>query len=208
LSPDEKWALALLLTSPPQLALLPTGAGEPKQLSRDPIEYQRAWWFPDGQRLLVAGSEPGHSTRLYIRDLEGGRLQPVTPEKIEVYVGQNPLSPDGKWIAANEAGKKACLYPVEGGEPRSISGIADGEAPIQWSADGHSIFVRRWDEMPVRVYRLDLATGRRDLWKQIMPGDSTGVVQIRGVLPTRDGRAYAYSYMRILSDLYVVDGLK
>ena len=208
LSPDGKWALALLLTTPPQLTLLPTGVGEPRQLSRDSIDYQRVWWFPDGKRLLVSGSEPGHGNRLYVRDLEGGKLQPVTPERIEVGVGQNILSPDGKWIAAGEAGKKACLYPVEGGEPRPIPGIADGDAPIQWSDDGHSLFVRRWDELPARIYRLDLASGRRDLWKQIMPGDPTGVVQIRGVLPARDGRAYAYSYMRILSQLYVVEGLK
>ena len=86
ISPDGKWVLALVPTSPPQLSLLPTGAGEPRILSRDSIDYQRAWWFPDGKRILVAGSEPGHSTRLYVRDLEGGKLQPVTPEKMEVSV--------------------------------------------------------------------------------------------------------------------------
>jgi hypothetical protein len=62
--------------------------------------------------------------------------------------------------------------------------------------------------MPARVFRLDLGTGRRELWKQIMPADRTGVIDIRGILPTPDGRAYAYSYLRILSELYVVEGLK
>ena len=94
-----------------RLAVAPTGAGEPKMLSRDSIDYQRAWWFPDGKRILVAGSEPGHSTRLYVRDLEGGKLQPVTPEKIEVSVGQDILSPDGKWIAVSEAGSKSQAIP-------------------------------------------------------------------------------------------------
>jgi serine/threonine protein kinase len=208
ISPDGKWVLALVPTSPPQLSLLPTGAGEPRMLSRDSIDYQRAWWFPDGKRILVAGSEPGHSTRLYVRDLEGGKLQPVTPEKIEVSVGEDILSPDGKWIAISEAGQNARLYPVDGGEPRPISGIAEGDVPIQWAADGQSLYVRRWDEMPARVFRLDLETGRRELWKQIMPADHTGVVEIRGILPTPDGRAYAYSYLRVLSELYVVEGLK
>ena len=97
---------------------------------------------------------------------------------------------------------------MDGGEPRPISGIAEGEVPIQWTADGRSLYVRRWDEMPARVFRLDLETGRRELWKQIMPADHTGVVQIRGILPTPDGRAYAYSYLRVLSELYVVEGLK
>jgi len=177
-------------------------------LSRDLVNYQRAWWFPDGKRILVAGSEPGHSTRLYVRDLEGGKLQPVTPEKVEVSTAENILSPDGKWIAVSEAGQNARLYPVDGGEPRPISGIAEGEVPVQWTSDGRSLYVRRWDEMPARVFRLDLATSRRELWKQIMPADHTGVIAIRGILPTPDGRAYAYSYLRVLSELYVVEGLK
>jgi eukaryotic-like serine/threonine-protein kinase len=208
ISPDGKWVLALVPTSPPQLGLLPTGAGEPRMLSRDSIDYQRAWWFPDGKRILVAGSEPGHSSRIYVRDLDGGKLQPVTPEKVEVSIGQDILSPDGKWIAVSEADQKAKLYPVDGGEPRPISGIAEGDVPVQWTADGRSLYVRRWDEMPARVFRLDLETGRRELWKQIMPADHTGVVKISGMLPTPDGRAYGYSYMRILSQLYAVEGLK
>jgi serine/threonine protein kinase len=208
ISPDGKWVLTLVPTSPPQLSLLPTGAGEPRMLSRDSIDYQRAWWFPDGKRILVAGSDRGHSTRLYVRDLDGGKLQPLTPENIEVSVGHDILSPDGKWIAISEAGQNARLYPVDGGEPRPISGVAEGDVPIQWTADGRSLYVRRWDEMPARVFRLDLGTGRRELWKQIMPADRTGVIDIRGILPTPDGRAYAYSYLRILSELYVVEGLK
>jgi hypothetical protein len=62
--------------------------------------------------------------------------------------------------------------------------------------------------MPVRIFRLDPATGRRELWKQIMPADHTGVVEIRGFLPTPDGRAYAYSDVRVLSNLYVAEGLR
>jgi WD40 repeat protein len=208
ISPDGKWVLALVPTSPPQLSLLPTGAGEPRMLSRDSIDYQRAWWFPDGKRILVAGSEPGHSSRLYVRNLEGGKLEPVTPENIEVSIAEDILSPDGKWIAVSEAGQNARLYPVEGGEPRPISGIAEGDVPIQWTPDGRSLYVRRWDEVPARVFRLDIGTGRRELWKQIMPSNHTGVVKISGILPTPDGRAYGYSYLRVLAELHVVEGLK
>src|SRR5260370_22323112 len=37
LSPDGKWALTVMLT-PPQLMMLPFGAGDPRSLSRCPIE--------------------------------------------------------------------------------------------------------------------------------------------------------------------------
>jgi hypothetical protein len=40
-----------------------------------------------------------------------------------------------------------------------------------------------------------------------MPADSAGVVEIVSVVLTADGSNYAYSYHRILSDLFLVDGL-
>src|SRR5437016_14636359 len=56
LSPDGKWALSVLFT-PPQLALLPTGAGEARSLERGPIEQYsgKASWFPDGKRVVFQG---------------------------------------------------------------------------------------------------------------------------------------------------------
>jgi hypothetical protein len=38
--------------------------------------------------------------------------------------------------------------------------------------------------------------------------DRGRVVQMRGIQPSRDARAYAYRYLRVLFELYVVDGLK
>jgi len=51
-------------------------------------------------------------------------------------------------------------------------------------------------------------TGQRTLWKQLMPPDPAGVEYVGPILPTPDGKAYVYGYRRMLSDLYVVDGLK
>jgi hypothetical protein len=58
------------------------------------------------------------------------------------------------------------------------------------------------------VYRLNLNNGQRTLWKQLMPPDPAGVEYVGPILPTPDGKAYVYGYRRMLSDLYVVDGLK
>src|SRR5262249_22353124 len=61
LSPDGRWAIVTLDTSPPRLALLPTGAGEPRTLPRGAIELYLfgAGFFPDGKRLWFNGREPG-----------------------------------------------------------------------------------------------------------------------------------------------------
>ena len=53
-----------------------------------------------------------------------------------------------------------------------------------------------------------IATGRKELWKEIMPADLVGVKYLPRVALTPDGKSYAYSYYRHLSDLYLVEGLK
>ena len=62
--------------------------------------------------------------------------------------------------------------------------------------------------VPSKVFRLDPVSGKRELWKELGPSDSAGVVEVRVVVMTRDARAYAYTYVRILSNLYLATGLK
>ena len=61
-------------------------------------------------------------------------------------------------------------------------------------------------EIPAPVDRLELATGRREPWKKLIPEDPAGVTDITPIFIARDGRSYAYSYYRTIdSDLYVVE---
>jgi hypothetical protein len=59
----------------------------------------------------------------------------------------------------------------------------------------------------VKINRLDLASGRQELWKELKPADPVGV-QIYNVVVTPDGNAYAYSFQRDISTLYLAEGLK
>ena len=76
------------------------------------------------------------------------------------------------------------------------------------SSDGHSLYLAKRLEMPIRVYRFDPATGRRDLIKEVMPADPAGLFTPNRIFMTPDGKGYAYSVTRVLSELYVVEGLK
>jgi hypothetical protein len=58
------------------------------------------------------------------------------------------------------------------------------------------------------VSKLDVQTGKRELWRDLMPADGAGIVNISPVLATPDGSGYVYGYFRILSDMYLVEGLK
>ena len=117
------------------------------------------------------------------------------------------MSPDAKWFVARGPDRKRYLYPLPGGEPTAIPGLDSEDAVSQRTADGRFLYVYRSNEIPMKVYRLEIATGRRELWRTLMPSDAAGVASlIPG--PTPDGSAYIYSYTRMLSDLYLVDGVK
>ena len=206
LSPDQKWVVGGLPKTPVQFNLLPTGAGESRPLTHDNINHSWARWFPDGKRLLFSGDEPGHGVRLYVQDVAGGEALAITGEGMNA--SMYTISPDGKTIAAVGPDQKSYLFPLEGGDPRLIQGLEVGEVPINWTADGRMLYVYHLGELPSKVYRLDISTGKKQFWKQLMPPDTSGVTDISSILITPDGRGYVYEYGRTLSDLYLVEGVK
>jgi eukaryotic-like serine/threonine-protein kinase len=207
LSADEKSALAGLSSPRPHFVLLPTGAGEPRPLQIETLEVgQAATWLPDG-RLLFAANEPNRGVRLFIHAIDRGKPRPITPEGIVTAFPGFAVSPDGKLVAAIGPDRHGVLFPVDGGTSRPVAGIEDGEFPLRFSADGRSLYVWKRD-LPVRVHRIDLETGKRELWKELMPVDPGGVERISNVVLTPDAKSYAYTYSRLLSDLFVVEGLK
>jgi Tol biopolymer transport system component len=210
LSPDGKWALSVLRPfGKTQLALLPTGAGQTRALPPDAIRYSaRGFFLPDGHRFVVAGIEEGHGPRLYVRDVEGGPARPITAEGIRPYFNGNTASPDGRFVTALDAENRAFLYPVDGGEPKPIAGIEPGELPLTWTTPASLLVVSRLGVLPTKIFRLDTVTGRRELVRELTPLDPAGVFSIDPVRMTRDGRSYVYSYRRLLSDLFLVEGLR
>jgi WD40 repeat protein len=209
LSPDGKWALSIMPVPNSPFRLLATGTGEPRLLSIGGINpEQAATWFPDSRQILFAGSEAGHGLRLYRLGIDGGSPRAVSPEGITVGLPGFAVSPDGKLVAAIGGDHKAMLFPVDGGAPRAIPGVADGEFPIRFSPDGRSVFAWKRGEIPARVTRVDIESGRREIWKELLPVDPAGVERISNVVVSADGKGYAYCYARLLSDLFVVEGLK
>jgi hypothetical protein len=207
LSPDGKWAIAYFPGAPEHLTLLPTGPREPREIHVPGIEhYGLARFTPNGQELVFNGSEPGHAVRGYIMDLLGGKPRPVTPEGIGIAIAA--VSPDGKYLAALDAERKLRLYPIEGGEPRRIPNLPADYAPIGWTPDGFGLFVLHSQIPAARIHRVDVATGKQQLVKELMPADPAGIGRVSPAVITPDGKYYVYGYGRVLSVLYVVDGLK
>jgi hypothetical protein len=204
LSPDGKWAVAVATgPSPHQLVLFPTGPGEARRITGDRIEHQSARFGPDGKSVVFAGNEPGRAIRLYVQDLAGGGPRPICPEGVET--SSIAVSATG-WVAAILE-RRIWLYSTRGQSPRPVPGTGPGDRPLQFGPDGRALYIRRGD-IPIRVFRIDLETGRAEPWKELSPPDPTGLRGLYFPRLSTDGKAYAYSYARQLSNLYLVEGLK
>jgi hypothetical protein len=209
LSPDGKWALSIIPSPNSPLMLLPTGTGEHRQIAHAGINSEQgATWLPDSKSVLFAGSEPGHDIRVYLQSLDGAKPRAITPEGVTVALPGFVVTNDGKWMAAIGPDRKCALFPVDGGAPRVLSGVATGEFPLRFSPDDKFLYLWKRGDVPARVTRLEVATGKRELWKDLLPADPAGVERISNVLIAPDARTYAYCYARLLSDLFVVEGLR
>lgn len=205
LSPDGEWALTGVGRGLTHLDLVPCGAGEPRAIPIGNLAINHASWFPDGRAICCLGGEPGRGMRLYKIDLASGTREPFTEEGISYY--DSLVSPDGRSAVAHGPDRKLRIYPVDGSPPRPLKGVLEFERTIAWSADGRAIFVFSRGELPGKVWRIDLETGERKLFREISPVDATGVEGVAVVRMAADGASLAYSYYQRMSRMYVVEGL-
>jgi hypothetical protein len=205
LSPDGRWVLALIQSTPQQLMLYPTGPGQARRLDHGEFEsFSGARFFPDGQGLLVCGNEPGHAPRCYVRPVGEGPLHPVTPEGTDYGF----VSPDGRTVVAHLTSGGFQLYPVDGGAPRVIPSLAASDQVVGWSQDGQAVWVCNPNEIPMRVERVDVATGRRSLLEVIAPPDRSGLLFFGSLSLAQDPRVYAYQTREYVSHLFTVEGMR
>jgi Tol biopolymer transport system component len=202
-SPDGKWVSATIDYS--RIILLPTGAGTSKRI--DPAGIQQyghpVRWLPNGNELLFSAREPGHESRCFVQSINGGKPRAVTPEG----VADCRASPDGQWVTAKDlTDGTGRLYSLKDGTARTIPGLLPTDG-FFWGADPKFLYVTPSKSAPLKVLRLDLATGKRELFREFNPSDMTGICELKHVLLSADGHSYVYGFTRLLSDLYVVRGL-
>ena len=205
LSPDGKWAL-VSNGHPANLMLLPTGAGQSRQIADNRMDHFATGWLPDNKTIFFGANETGKIGRTYVLDIDspGAEPRPVTPEgRLATY-----STPDGKFLLSSNGKHEYSLYPVDGGEPQKLNlDVQPDEFTIGFIDNGKGLLMRTRG-LPLKITRIDVASGKRTPFKEIVPADPAGAQSIPFIRFGADGKSYAYSLGRWLSDLYVVDGLK
>jgi eukaryotic-like serine/threonine-protein kinase len=206
LSPDAKWAVTVNLDVPSKIQLLPVGAGQPRPFDLAPTEFfAAAGWSREGERLYFWGLGPDRARGLFELTLSTGLHRRI--DSVKGGLGGS-LSPDAtKVVACEEAFSKCAVFPLDGGPGRAIPGREEYLLVVGWAADGRSIYVSD-PHKPAKISRVRLEDGHSEFWKELRPADAAGACSNSSVVISPETGAYAYSYTRGLSDLYLVEGLK
>ncbi|MCG3190979.1 MAG: Serine/threonine-protein kinase PknD [Thermoanaerobaculia bacterium] len=210
LSPDGKWAFSLTRKDR-RYVLLPTGVGSPKPLPATAAKpIGNTGWYIDQNTLLFLGQKEGEKPRLYTMAADGTNEKSLTPEGlVQPALVESPVAPDQKTLVVRNSEQGLLSLPLEGGgQPTKVAGSLPGDRVVGWMFDSSEAFVVGNPSLPAKVAKLNLKTGQRTLWKELQPLDPAGVVSVDITRVSLDGRAYVYSYIRTLSDLYQVSGLK
>jgi serine/threonine protein kinase len=204
ISPDNKWVITKPNKGGP-LSVVPTGAGEARQLTHDNIRYNNVRYL-DAKQLLASGIEVGHGRRNYLIDLSNGDAKPITPEGI---AGTN-LSPDGRRAVVVGPDGAFGIWPMDGSGLRPIPGFDSKYVVTGWTPDGASLyaFYGQQHTGAAKIFRVDLATGKMEFWKTFGADLAGTGVTVGPPRFSSDGSAYIYTYVQVLSEAYVVKGLK
>ena len=205
-TPDGKYAIAFLPSQPTKLRVLATRAGQSGILDVAPVSVDRALisWMPGGKEFIFLGHEGEAPMRGYLASFGGGPARALT--NLAGAHFWNCVSPDGKYVletssVANEP-KQNVIVELATGKVRNAP-LLQGDQPVQWDQDGLHAFVVQKSDVEATIFRVDLNSGKREVWKQIRPADPTGILSLRSFFVTPSGSAYSYSAARGLSALYV-----
>jgi eukaryotic-like serine/threonine-protein kinase len=216
LSPDGRWALSITPSTPYRVLLLPTGAGESRQLDIGDITPNVGVFLP-GERMRVAlvGARNGSPIAAIIDATSGQRTTIDLPElrgrafNVRRYV-RTHASPDGSLLAVQADDGKVLAWPItgNGAAARTLATLTGDEAFAGWSTDAARIYVASWKGPQGRIESLDVTSARRSVIREITMDDPAGVLTTPELYVSADGQSYVYGSPRMLSTLYLVTGLK
>jgi eukaryotic-like serine/threonine-protein kinase len=213
LTPDGKYVVAEVPSQPTKIRILPTGAGEVRTFDVTPVQVDRTFisWLPGAKEFSFLGHEGTNAPHAYRVALTGGPARPLTKQPGAHF--WNRISPDGKYVlqgpgvalmgaASNWGNIKMELLDLHSGETRPAA-LEPEDEPIDWAQDSRHVFVARETAEGATLFKVDVFSGQREVWKQVRPADPAGMLRLSLFSVNPSGNAYAYSTTRVLSALYI-----
>jgi len=212
LSADGRWVLAVKswFAKSPTLVLIPTGPGQRRELPDDGVRYQGWGRFAlDGRAVVASGQRESGEPQVFLRELDGSApTRQISRHGSRISLFGIAVSPRGDRVAIPEQDGAIRVYPLDGSAPTVVPGTTPRDEPLGWTADGEALYVIDPQTMPLRIDRLDLATGERRLWKSVALADPAGVSRVAPVFISADGETIAASFIRSLDEIYLATGLR
>ena len=203
LSGDGRWAL---VTDGPRgtVELLPTGPGEARSLAAAGItRLFSGALFPDGQRVALLGMRGNQEIRLYVHDLRSAETRAISGPLGPTFHVE--VSPDQRWVAANEADGSLTLFPVGGGKPDRIAELGQDHYVVGFLEDGSLLGVQTNNALPAPVRRFEPGTRKVSSYTTLTPPDLSGAQRVIKAVVTPDGKTFAFHYRFRSDTLFLMD---
>lgn len=200
LSADGRQVLAVVGGTPSRVLIHSTSTAEQEEVSLGPVhEVMGARWCGDGH-LILAGAVRESPPRLWRVARKTATPTPLTDEGL---FGPFHVSPDGKHVALIASDGRCLLLPVDSPDSvRVLPGSYRDEQVCGFREGGAELFVRSLS-LPIRIRRVDLATGKSVPHAELLP-PALGLKGVDSVVLSASGEAYAYSYGQELNRLYAM----
>ncbi|HYT99449.1 MAG TPA: S9 family peptidase [Gemmatimonadales bacterium] len=181
---------------PSHLYLVPSGGGEPKQLTSGDLSQRAPGWSPDGRAIVFVQDSTDTSEvrdqvrpQLYVLTVADGAVRRLATSYVENV--EPAWSPDGNAIAficSKGRGEEndVCVIPAAGGTVRNLTSAwdLDPSGPA-WSPDSKTVYFSAETRGNIHVFAAPAAGGTV---RQITMGER----QLSGPAITRDGKWLAY----------------
>jgi eukaryotic-like serine/threonine-protein kinase len=214
LSVDGKWALSITPSEPNRVLLLPTGAGEARQVDIGDLAPNAAMFVGPALKVAVVGTRKGSPAAVVVDVSSGTRSTVDLPELRGSAFNLRRFppthtSPDGSILAIHADNGKVLGWALpHGGPARELATIGENDVFVGWSDKPARIFVATWIGPKARVDSLDVVTRRRETLYEITMADPAGLLMVPDLYLSADAQTYVYGSRRMLSTLYLVTGLR
>jgi len=207
LSPDASHVLTYDPANPSSLGLIPLADGPQLRVQGNGFVYQWAQFFPDGRSLLVAGAYPGQPLGLFRQSIAGGKPEALQTGGVYLDFDFVALAHDGIHLAGlTPAGK--CEIVTLGSDNTQSCATDPSLVPVRWAADGRHLYMVNVASNPLRIVLADPITGHTGSARELGATKSSGLHWLAKAVVTPDGKSFAYSLQHVMSQMFVVDGLR